>query len=200
MLSYNQNKRIYKAYNDPLFLLGLIETNLEYIFKISGSTYNVYTIKIIKKNNSINCDCPDIIRCKKENIFCKHICFIYLKIAKINDNFLFLNNKLRTHDINSIIERINNVDDENIINNQLISRYLSSTNKDKEVGNIRNIEDDCPICFDKLKDSELIQCSICQNGVHKNCLDVWLKNKNTCIFCRNEFKNKKESKYINISL
>lgn len=208
-MNFLQKKRIQKIFNEQFFILDkhMEENNIE--LKISGSTLNVYTIKI--KDNNILCDCIDsIINCNKNNIYCKHVCFVYIKIGKnIEDDYIFLNKKLSEQNLNKIILNLSN--NENV-NNYLSNRYNQLLiNPDKNIfndTNIRNKDEDCPICYNELIKETFLKCPICENGIHENCIKVWLKNKDTCIYCRSDiwkrFKeiknvNLKTSKYLNIS-
>ena len=56
-MKYEQRKRYEKIWNEPFYLIDYkIEPDVIHVH-ISGSTKNVYTIKI--KNNKCDCDCPD---------------------------------------------------------------------------------------------------------------------------------------------
>jgi hypothetical protein len=53
--------------------------------------------------------------------------------------------------------------------------------------NIREWE--CSICYENNKDN-LITSSICNHIFHKNCINEWLANNNTCPYCRKKFNIK----------
>ena len=48
--------------------------------------------------------------------------------------------------------------------------------------NSRNIEDECSVCYNHMKESDVYTCSKCLNSVHKECFKRWLKDNNICIF------------------
>jgi len=75
------------------------------------------------------------------------------------------------------------------------------TDKPKIDEKSRNIDEDCIICFEELISRKITNCKICNNCVHSDCLNIWLKSKNTCIFCKSKFEIKNETKhnYINLS-
>lgn len=58
----------------------------------------------------------------------------------------------------------------------------------------------CPICFDVIEDD----CSLlnCNHIYHSKCINIWLKDNNTCPICRsivnNKFYVKLNSNYLNI--
>ena len=66
------------------------------------------------------------------------------------------------------------------VNNGTFYYYDKS---DKEI--IDKLELQCPICFDNIKEEELICKTPCNHIYHKKCLSKWLKqNKKTCPKCR----------------
>ena len=64
--------------------------------------------------------------------------------------------------------------------------------KDKNLfqlnNNERNLGDECPICYEKLLDDCILsKCPECNNAIHTECVQKWLKyNSKTCVFCRSE--------------
>ena len=85
----NQKSRITKAQYQCFYLLHTEYTEEEVNLKITGSTLNVYTVKI--KNNMIKCDCPDKFNCYSKKIYCKHVCFVICLIGKIYTEDIFVN-------------------------------------------------------------------------------------------------------------
>jgi predicted nucleic acid-binding Zn finger protein len=85
-MNSEQIKRVTKLNNEDFFLLNFTDNK----FLISGSTKNVYTVEWFRNYNkskygSFFCNCPDMkSHAKKKNVYCKHICFVYNKIAKLN--------------------------------------------------------------------------------------------------------------------
>lgn len=62
---------------------------------------------------------------------------------------------------------------------------------DKE--QIKEVEDlQCPICFENIKENELINETPCGHIYHNKCLSNWLKNKNSCPKCRAKVKISKQ--------
>ena len=49
----------------------------------------------------------------------------------------------------------------------------------------KNLEDECPICFEINGHNECILLDCCNKYIHKDCFDNWLKrnNNNNCIYC-----------------
>lgn len=49
-----------------------------------------------------------------------------------------------------------------------------------------NIDDSCLICYDKYLQDQYIVKLPCSHFYHKDCIDPWFKNNNTCPCCRNK--------------
>jgi hypothetical protein len=198
-ISYCQKNRIKKCSYESLYLLETIFNNNLITLKMTGSTLNVYTIII--SDRIIKCNCQDSM---KRTYFCKHICFVICFIGKIYDENIFINYTLGYDEINSIIIRLlhNCSNDPNIVNNMLIDKYKSKILNIKDDNKSvlkRNINEDCPICYIVMnKDDPLFICHQCNNCVHMECMKIWLKNKNTCVYCREKIGDKVEG-YLNIS-
>ena len=86
----NQKNRLRKSLYQNFYLVETIFTIRGAILKITGSTLNIYTIKLIDLN--MYCDCQDSFR----NLFCKHICFVIYTIVKINNYELFITKFLKS--------------------------------------------------------------------------------------------------------
>ena len=181
LISAIQKNRISKCHYQSIYLLEKTRTYNSIILKISGSTLNIYTVTI--EGLDITCDCPDSHN-KSEILFCKHneedksyIIFRIFNIAK-DTNFLcdFLNEKYSNL-------KFKMIDD---------SSFSTTT---------RNIDDECTICYNHMKESEVYTCSKCLNSVHKECLKRWLKENNICVFCRSyiNLPTNKNNSYLNIS-
>jgi hypothetical protein len=207
----DQKNRITKAHYQSFYLLQTEYIEDEVILKVTGSTLNVYTVKI--KNNMIKCDCPDKFICYSKKIYCKHICFVICLIGKIYTEDIFINNILLDEYKFLLLFnlRINCENDPNIVSEMLSERFIKLSCKDMsekvEESIARNLEEDCQICYigfenkDK-SEEEIFTCSECKNAIHKKCFDVWMKYNQNCVFCRKKINipsTKKESKYLNIS-
>jgi len=47
-------------------------------------------------------------------------------------------------------------------------------------------EDECPICFDVLLNTDTKSCPDCHNHIHTLCIKKWLTTKQNCVLCRSE--------------
>ena len=205
-----QKNRIKRARDESFYLIkkDIIENQI--ILKMTGSTLNIYTITI-SKGEPITCDCIDsCTRCHDYGLFCKHVCFVYFKIGRIKDDSLFIKKKLLVKHYNTLKQRLNNCwEDTEIVNKDLINKfdritggYNLETSHElleifKPIG-MRNIEDDCPICFNPLKEGDTNKCPSCENGVHIECIKRWLMKHNNCIYCRDDIWELMKSKKDNI--
>lgn len=203
LIHKEQKNRISKSHYQTIYLLETIINNKDHIiFKLTGSTLNVYTIII--DNLNILCDCPDSDN-KHDKLFCKHICFVICVIGNIYSIDTFVSKKLTKDQKTDIIFNITK--DTTIASKFLSEKYLNmkfklindSKNKNLET---RNIKDDCTICFNIMENKEdIYTCKNCFNAVHKECLKMWMREKNTCIFCRNYVNlcTPENNRYLNIS-
>ena len=51
--------RLDKVYNEDFYLLDKYQEDNKYIFKICGSTKNIYEVKLYLNSKRIFCNCPD---------------------------------------------------------------------------------------------------------------------------------------------
>ena len=47
-------------------------------------------------------------------------------------------------------------------------------------------DDECPICFDILLNTDIKSCPTCHNHIHTLCIKKWLTTKKNCILCRSD--------------
>jgi hypothetical protein len=70
---------------ENIYLLK-IHNNNDLVFKVSGSTSNIYSVRIYKtfEWNNIFCDCPDAKKwANMYGVMCKHCIFIIFKVLKL---------------------------------------------------------------------------------------------------------------------
>ena len=85
-MNIQQHNRFQRIFIDNFFLLEIINDQDHFIFKISGSTQNIYSVKIMKSypKNRVFCDCQDMKKwCRQYNVLCKHILFVIFKVLKL---------------------------------------------------------------------------------------------------------------------
>ena len=165
-----------------------------------------YEIRLYKQESneprSFWCSCPDHkFNSAKKGTCCKHICMIVCKVAKVLDPLFFETKKLTDAQYTNLLSKLE-------------SRETLLTENCRPSGMVFNkitkalTEDDiCPICYDEFNTPALDQCSSevaltqipgvlscpsCKNCMHQVCMEVWLENKDTCVFCRSDiWKNYK---------
>lgn len=200
-MNFLQLRRYKKALNETYYVLDITESESSFNIVITGSTYNVYNIDVSKNTYKINCNCPDAHKCEKDNMFCKHICFVYVKLIKQTKEYLFFYKKLFQTDITKLKLLSQNYIENPLVSEILREKYLFQTHLVETEEKIvpLNLKDDCPICFETIE-NDLHTCKVCRNAFHIECLKIWLKNKNTCVLCRNKISlTEEKSKYLNLN-
>lgn len=85
-MKIKQHERFQKIFYESLFLLNIVNKTHDVIFKVAGSTSNVYSVRINKsfELNNIFCDCPDSKKWANiHGVVCKHCVFIIFKVLKL---------------------------------------------------------------------------------------------------------------------
>ena len=68
-----------------------------------------------------------------------------------------------------------------------ISVCAPSSKAFHEITKVLTEDDLCPICYDDMTISQgPLSCPCCKNCIHKVCMEVWLENKDTCVYCRSD--------------
>jgi hypothetical protein len=190
-INFKQKRKIIKANYESIYL---VESNIlndtECVLKVTGSTLNIYTLTL--KDNKLKCNCKDSFNCFINNLYCKHLCFVLIKVGKILDDEVFSRNVLTKEECIKIIQRLNvNCSNEpDIIFDCLIEKYRTKKSIQKfqklEEDKI-DIKDECPICYLELgNDNNILKCPECKNYLHEECVQKWLLYNKSCVFCRSE--------------
>lgn len=205
-----QSIRIDKTFNEAFYLLEKKNEDNKLIYKISGSTNNIYNVKIYLNSRTIFCNCPDSKKWAKiYNVKCKHCCFVLLKIFKISNYQSFFETlKLSSENIEEIKQKHIELDmnkNSDFLNKNLCELFKKmDEKKEKKIILRENHDTICSICYDEHSDIENIkentQCRQCLVIVHTKCLKKWLSHGNTsCPFCRITINtNSKNSYYKNL--
>lgn len=204
----NQYKRFKKLSSEPFYLL---EYDQNFVFKISGSTKNIYTVSINAFSKTINCDCPDSISwAKKCNCVCKHCLFILYRVLKIYNTLdVPFFNTLHFNDsdmklINTSFQLLPYHLDPNAINDDLVIKYKNLQSDNPIQNELVVIEpgDICGICFIDIEESnDIYVCQICKKVTHKVCINKWFDSGlKLCVYCRQQTKRTTDTnKYQNLN-
>jgi hypothetical protein len=234
VLRYSQQmKRYDRAVKEPLYLLDkYYETTEEYdettgeiinrtinddclIFKICGSTKNIYTVRI--QNCVIECDCPDYMSgCARYGVICKHCCFVLYKVLRLLDDIFQplkhdMNLTLTETHINYLKHRftimvmgiqLNDLRGDILVDKSMLSKYKNmKMQKDSEShtcnnkfvydGDLESAKkkiDECPICFGDFDlSTKMAICPVCSNILHLKCAIKWINmGQVSCVYCRSE--------------
>lgn len=214
-MDINQDIRYARIFTEEFYLLNLQKESNKTTFTVSGSTANVYKVSLYDYSGKIFCNCPDAkSHARFKHVLCKHVCFVLFKVLKntINkDNTdLWKNLYLSLDEKNLVLDKINtiNINDNECVNKEYIDKYQKLKDIDpKTLFNVSkeiDIQDDCPICYDILETKKnCVQCPVCNNVLHLQCINKWLNTGNTnCPYCRsNSWENfNTDNSYINLDL
>lgn len=181
--------------SSKLYLVDHRENEFQIEIDILGSkkkSKREQYITIFDKNNSnFTCNCMNFIcRSKQHNSVCKHITFIVCKVLGIYDYKFFETKKLNKQYQKKLLKTINS---SIWYDNNISIKYINYEFKQNVVRQL-NINDKCPICCDYFNNieiecdttnsKEIISCPECFNFIHKDCMDIWIKISNNCVYCR----------------
>jgi hypothetical protein len=195
-MKHDQLKRFNKLSTDEFYLLdhNSISSGSEfYEFTISGSTKNVYKVKLYNSGKTF-CNCPDFLgHAKRAGCVCKHVCFVLSRVLKYNDQSFY---DTLTFDCEKVKDLCTCLSiDSCLINLSLTDKYIDLKDNQPNFNKYREIkeDDDCPICYMELgsgSDLCILGCPACLGAIHKKCMEKWLSNKKSCCYCRNNIWEK----------
>ncbi|TGZ80362.1 hypothetical protein EX30DRAFT_396370 [Ascodesmis nigricans] len=166
-------ERMYRCQTQKMFVLDRARKNgeLKEVFKMAGTTGNLYTITIC---DIPRCDCPDGIKTGT----CKHILYIMLKVLRAPDNLVYQAGLL-TSELHTIFSR------------------APTPPTTAPRSNRKPLTDSlCPICYDDFKNNEpTVYCQTqCGTNIHSACFKQWQATchaqgkSTTCVMCRKPWK------------
>jgi len=206
-MKQKQHERFQKLFYENLYLLKITDTNHETIFDVSGSTTNIYQVKIMKSFewNHTFCNCPDSKKWANiHGVVCKHILFIVFKVLKL---FKFKNSmsiittddkgtefleKRKLHkdfiEVMTVFLDIFNINNES--NDFINLDYIEIFNKVKDkVDNINNgsenANDNTEILLET-KDNSVEHCLICFEDFEKYTM-LSRECNSQCLVCKTIF-------------
>lgn len=153
---------------------------------------------------TFDCDCP-AHRFQRGGGYaaCKHICFVLCRVVGYISELFFQTYRLDDAEVQMVLQQMS-ASRETILQSVEASRHssqiamggagagsgegeetetISRSNFLSSKRSLENIE--CPICFELVVDGTgRVNCPDCENHVHKECMEVWLTRKDTCVYCR----------------
>lgn len=171
----------------------------EEIFKMTGSTGNIYTVHIKQQPT---CDCPHALKGNQ----CKHVIYVRVEAVQLFFFFLVLEYCITAAllTVSQILSRVLQAPYELVYQLALLSTELRSifakapsrsSAKESESGKRKDIEGECPICFcafDTKSPESIVWCkAACGQNIHQDCFKMWAKTKTgdvTCPFCRSKWE------------
>ncbi|KAF8322452.1 hypothetical protein DL93DRAFT_2151694 [Clavulina sp. PMI_390] len=175
---------------------------LREVFKVLGSTGNVYQVTI---NKLSSCDCPDA---RKGNQ-CKHILFVFLKVLGVpTASSLWYQKALLTSELENIFSTARPnpsvLASESVM--EAYSKATGSPSKGKAkaagsssssaVAKHKKPDDACAICYEEMEgemeelEKILVWCDTCSKAIHNECFGQWSNTARksgqqvTCVYCR----------------
>jgi hypothetical protein len=201
-MTSQQRRRFQKLYLERFYVLHVEISgprgNIN--LKLSGSTRSVYTLTVMT-DGRVKCDCPDFEgHCCHNGCFCKHICFLLVRVCKIAlDARLLADRRLCGSDLHATRCRLELLAtghdrlEADLVDQTLTGKYESVLTQATDVlrefvaqpleeGNVK----DCSICYESLDEGERSQCPECHKQIHKDCIGRWLESHRTCPLCRSK--------------
>lgn len=199
-ISEAAKENIKKAQKENIFVIMLkpfgSPQSMSREFVILGSNGNVYKVNICTKPN---CDCEENKK-GTSTTHCVHILFVYLKVFKMEPTDLLIVQKaLLNSELSSIFKLYRGLTGV-VADSMVVEKYLELTSnerpKKRKIVEQKQIDGDCPICYEKMLDTEkIVYCKYsCGNSVHLECFNKWMNvkketdlNETKCIYCRSKW-------------
>jgi len=199
-MKQEQHDRFQKLFYENHYLIGIINKSEEFIFNVSGSTKNVYQVRIMKnfEKNYISCNCFDAKKWARINgVMCKHCLFVIFKVLKLfkfsnqlsiitleKKGEQFLSEKRLDKDYIEVIQvfyELFNINENNeFVDNELIEKFKLLKNKNENESESNkliprdNQSEYCSICFDDFESKT--DFTIENNSQCNKCLHIFHKN------------------------
>ncbi|KAL1406865.1 hypothetical protein Q8F55_006274 [Vanrija albida] len=183
--------------------------DLSSVFKVLGSTGNVYTVEIAQLPS---CDCPDFA---KGNAPCKHIIFIFLKVLKVDVSSAVWYQRalLQRSELRAVMDAAPSTSGVSV-SSKVRTAFLKAsgveveedetqeTTAEENGKRLNSIGEDCPVCFEEMTAAEHDAGGLvfdlseggCGKPLHAQCFAMWsqtAKSKSTpvsCVWCRSKWQ------------
>lgn len=164
-----------KAIADKMRLLSATQKENEWVFTVQTTT--IYEQRL--SGESFSCTCLDH---QSKKTFCKHLLFLVARAACQMDLAANIVQKPKTGWKKTAYDACTA---------SWINRLSHLMGKPATIP--ADKEGDCSICFETMKDGDLVSCeTTCKNWFHGECLKHWLEHgSNTCPLCRSNWNEVK---------
>ena len=205
---HDQKIRIQRVHKQTFYLIDKTISDDLFIFQISGSTANLYTVTINSSgydlDKLITCNCPDSTSwAKHAGVKCKHCCFVLLKVLNLDIDSILDDDIYDSNDVfynKLIIDSCNNlVVKQELINEEYARKYkqmkqieIKSNSTSASGSGKKQIEITLKNKFSVTKEiEENLDCPICFD-------ELETKNSNQCPTCRNIVHNQCIKKWLSL--
>ena len=132
--NYPDRRRFYNYGRSNFYLINIRQTDEECCIKVSGTSLNLYDVRINSTSRCIKCDCPDGSGyCAGRDVLCKHSYFALISVLRMKelaDSYFWQTKKFSPAEIEIAFNRCRLVWENyrdiqvNYINEVSINRYI----------------------------------------------------------------------------
>lgn len=200
--------RANRSMSDRLYIVGssLVSTNEGFVYRIMGTTGNIYDVCQTRLDGFYKCTCPDFQRRHRP---CKHIGFVVFKVFVIALNSLSSgHNKYGNKYINlssneelyqKAVEYHQNAETRQLAFPRATVATVAATATATTTPTLPlvtrkefKLTDECPICYDPFNTEETTWCQQqCGQNFHLVCLLKFFQgqpdSRHRCPYCRHKF-------------
>ena len=205
-----QHERFQKLFYENHYLLRIIDSSHQINFDVSGSTSNIYQVKLMKSFewNNIFCNCPDSKKwANVHGVVCKHILFVIFKVLKLfkfnnsmstitveNDAEIFLERRKLHKDFLEVIAVFIDLFNFNEETDFMKLEYVEKYQKIKDSLEKKEINEEESNLLEE-KDSGVDHCLICFEDFEKKTM-LCREINSQCLICKTIFHKECLSKWF----
>lgn len=187
--------RVNRSMNDRLYIVGSsLVSNEGFIYRIMGTTGNIYDVSQNRFDGFYKCTCPDFQLRHKP---CKHIGFVIFKVFVIALNSLssghnYVNLSSNEELYQKALEYHQKAETRQLNKPSAAPTTTSQPPPPLVARKEFKVTDECPICYDPFNTEETIWCQQqCGQNFHLVCLLKFFQgqpdSKHRCPYCRCKF-------------
>ena len=210
-MKIKQHERFQKLFYENLYLLKINDSSHEINFSISGSTSNIYQVKVLKSFewNNVFCNCLDAKKWAPiQGVLCKHVLFVIFKVLKLftfkntlstitvsPEGELFLEKRKLNRDylevISVFLDIFNFEKDTDFMKLEYVDKFNQIKDKINEKNNSVSEEKQL-----ECKDNDVSHCLICFDDFDKE--TMYSREINSqCLICKTIFHIECLTKWFN---